>query len=43
MAGVGAFACVAPVLGVIDDDIGPDSSITWVAITYILTLGIGSK
>jgi hypothetical protein len=42
MAGVGAFAMAAPVLGVIDADIGPDASITWVAITYILMLAIGS-
>jgi hypothetical protein len=43
MAGVGGFACIAPVLSIIDADIGPDASITWVAITYILMLGIGSK
>lgn len=44
MGGVGAFALAAPNLGVINADIGgPNSSITWAAIVYILMLGVGSE
>ena len=34
--GTGGFALIAPVLTDINDDIGPSSNITWVAIAYIL-------
>lgn len=40
--GAGVFAMTAPVLGVINAEIGPSANITWVAIVYILMLGIGS-
>ncbi|OBT54401.1 hypothetical protein VE04_10332 [Pseudogymnoascus sp. 24MN13] len=41
MAGVGGFALAAPLLGVINADIGPSPNITWVALTYTLTLAVG--
>lgn len=40
-AGVGAFALAAPLLGVINDDIGPDPNYIWIALVYTLTLAIG--
>ena len=41
--GVGAFALASPVLETINEDIGPSPNLTWVAITYVLLLAIGSK
>lgn len=41
MAGVGGFALAAPLLGVINADIGPSANITWVALAYTLTLAVG--
>lgn len=41
MAGVGGFALAAPLLGVINADIGPSANITWVALVYTLTLAVG--
>ncbi|CAK7237100.1 hypothetical protein SBRCBS47491_009862 [Sporothrix bragantina] len=41
MAGVGGFALAAPLLGVINADIGPSENITWVSLTYTLTLAVG--
>lgn len=41
MAGVGGFALAAPLLGVINADIGPSNNITWVSLTYTLTLAVG--
>jgi len=39
--GVGSFGFVAPVLGLINADIGPDANLTWVALAYLLTSSIG--
>jgi MFS family permease len=39
--GVGGFALAAPLLGVINDDIGPDPNYLWIALVYTLTLAIG--
>ncbi|KIW90840.1 uncharacterized protein Z519_08623 [Cladophialophora bantiana CBS 173.52] len=41
-AGNGAFGLAAPALGLINADIGPSASISWVSIVYILTFAIGS-
>lgn len=35
-AATGGFALVAPLLGVINEDIGPSDNITWVALVYLL-------
>jgi MFS family permease len=40
-AGVGAFAFVSPVLGIINADIGPSVDLTWVYLAYMLTGAIG--
>jgi len=40
-AGVGGFAFAAPILANINDDIGPNLNLTWVALTYTLTTAIG--
>ncbi|KAF2660502.1 MFS general substrate transporter [Lophiostoma macrostomum CBS 122681] len=40
MAGVASFGYAAPILGVINADIGPDPNITWVALTYTLTSAV---
>ena len=40
-AAVGGFGLAAPNLGLINADIGPDPNITWVSLTYTLTLAIG--
>jgi MFS family permease len=39
--GVGGFTLAAPILGIINADIGPDANITWVALAYLLTTAIG--
>lgn len=36
----GSFALVAPLLGVINKDIGPDANIVWVPLSYLLTLTV---
>ena len=41
MAGVGGYAVAAPILGIINADIGPDQNYVWVALVYSLTLAIG--
>lgn len=41
MSGVGIFGTIAPLLGVINEDLGPDPSYTWIGLVYILTLGLG--
>ncbi len=41
MQGAGTFSLVAPVLGVINNDIGPDPNYLWIALVYTLTLAIG--
>jgi len=40
-AGVAAFAYAAPVLNVINQDIGPDPNITWVALIHPVSLSVG--
>lgn len=39
--GVGGFALAAAILNVINADIGPSAYITWVALSYTLTVSIG--
>jgi hypothetical protein len=39
--GGGTFALVAPLLGIINNDIGPDPNYLWIALVYTLTLAIG--
>jgi len=38
---VGGFALAAPLLGIINEDIGPDPNYVWVALVYTLTLAVG--
>jgi hypothetical protein len=38
--GVGGFAFVAPILGVINADLGPDPNLVWVALAYTLTSAV---
>jgi MFS family permease len=39
--GGGTFALVAPLLGIINDDIGPDPNYLWIGLVYTLTLAVG--
>ncbi|KAF2817251.1 TRI12-domain-containing protein [Mytilinidion resinicola] len=39
--GQGGFSLIAPVLPQINQDIGPDSGLTWVALCYLLITSIG--
>ena len=39
--GGGTFALAAPLLSIINDDIGPDPNYLWIALVYTLTLAIG--
>jgi MFS family permease len=39
--GVAGFSLVAPVLGFVNADIGPDPNLNWVALSYLLTTSIG--
>jgi len=39
--GVGGFTLAAPILGIINADIGPDANIIWVSLAYLLTTSIG--
>ncbi|KFZ00452.1 hypothetical protein V498_00076 [Pseudogymnoascus sp. VKM F-4517 (FW-2822)] len=39
--GVGGFALAAPILGIINADIGPDPNYVWISLVYTLTLAIG--
>jgi hypothetical protein len=39
--GQGGFSLIAPVLGLINEDIGPDGNVIWVALVYLLTTSIG--
>ncbi|KPI36578.1 putative MFS-type transporter YusP [Cyphellophora attinorum] len=41
LAGVAGFGYAAPILGVIDADIGPSPYLTWVAIVYTLCVAVG--
>ncbi|KAF2102444.1 MFS general substrate transporter [Rhizodiscina lignyota] len=40
-SGTGAFALIAPILSFVNEDIGPDANLTWVAIAYLLASSIG--
>ena len=40
MAGVATFGYAAPILGIINADIGPDPNINWVALSYTLTSAV---
>ncbi|KFH48626.1 putative HC-toxin efflux carrier-like protein [Hapsidospora chrysogenum ATCC 11550] len=40
MAGVAGFGFAAPILMLINNDIGPDKNIAWVALTYTLTSAV---
>jgi MFS family permease len=37
----GGFALIAPILSIVNEDIGPDPSIIWVALVYSIGQGIG--
>jgi hypothetical protein len=39
-AGVSGFAYAAPILMIINNDIGPDPNIVWVALVYTLTSAV---
>src|ERR1700753_948291 len=41
MCGVAGFSFIAPLLPVINADIGPSPYLTWVALTYTLTGAVG--
>lgn len=36
MAATGGYALIAPLLGAIDQDIGPSPNLTWIPIGYLL-------
>lgn len=40
MAGVGAFGYAAPILGIINEDIGPDARYTWISLVYNAALAV---
>ncbi|KAF2260865.1 MFS general substrate transporter [Lojkania enalia] len=40
MAGVAAYGYAAPILGLINADIGPDPNVVWVALSYTLTSAV---
>lgn len=40
MAGIGGFALAASLLTMIDQDIGPSDSITWVSLVYLVTQAV---
>lgn len=41
LSGNGGFAYIAPVLGLVNADLGPSENIIWVAIVYTLSLAAG--
>lgn len=41
LQGTGGFALAAPILSIINADIGPDPNYTWVSLSYTLTLSVG--
>lgn len=41
LAAIAGFAFVAPILTVINEDIGPDPNIFWVALVYTLMIAVG--
>merc|ERR1711881_499123 len=40
-AATGAFGLAAPMLGIINNDIGPDPNISWVSLIYPVTMAVG--
>jgi hypothetical protein len=40
-AATGAFGLAAPMLSIINNDVGPDPNITWVSLVYVVTMAIG--
>jgi MFS family permease len=40
-AAAGGFSLIGPILAQIDEDLGPDPNILWLALVYTLCLGIG--
>ena len=40
-AAVGSFGLAAPILGTINNDIGPSPFISWVALIYPVTMAVG--
>lgn len=40
-AAVGGFALIAPILTLVNSDIGPDPNINWVAPVYVICLTVG--
>ncbi len=41
MCGVAGFSFIAPLLAIVNDDLGPSEDINWVALTYTLTGAVG--
>ena len=41
LQGAGGFALAAPILSVINEDLGPDPNVVWIALGYTLPLAIG--
>ncbi|CAK7242006.1 MAG: hypothetical protein STHCBS139747_003480 [Sporothrix thermara] len=39
--GVGGFSLIAPVLAIVNADIGPSANLAWVSMSYLLTSSIG--
>jgi len=39
--GVGGFTLIAPILAIVNADLGPDPNIIWMALSYLLTTSIG--
>lgn len=39
--GVGGFTLIAPVLSIVNADVGPDPNIIWMSLAYLLTTSIG--
>ena len=40
-AATGAFGLAAPMLNIINNDIGPDPNISWVSLIYPVTMAVG--
>lgn len=41
MCGQGGFSFIAPVIGLINAEIGPDPNISWLSLSYLLTTSVG--
>ncbi|OAP57916.1 hypothetical protein AYL99_08654 [Fonsecaea erecta] len=42
LAGISGFACVSPLLSIINEELGPSSSISWYSTAWVLCQGIGN-